>query len=211
MNITEKKRILIADDHQIFRQGLRTLIEQSENFEVISDVADGEAAWSAIKKNTPDIAVLDITMPILSGFDVVTRIQKYKLSTKVIFLSMHNDIKIIDRGLSLGAFAYLRKDEAFDSLIKAMEMVLRGKSYLSAELETQLSEYQLSRVNFNLTKREQETLSFIAKGLTNKEIAEVMCLSVKTIDNHRTNLMGKLDVRNTAGLVRYALLETMDV
>ncbi|NQZ05889.1 MAG: response regulator transcription factor [Algicola sp.] len=206
-----KTRILIADDHQIFRQGLRALLDSCDQCEIIDEVDNGDAAWAAIIRQQPDIAILDITMDKTSGLDVALKVQTHQLNTRIIFLSMHNEIKIIDRAMSAGACAYLLKDEAFDDLCKAVDLARKGKSYLSEEISIQLAEYQTFRTAAQLTKREKETVSHIARGHTNKEIAAILSLSVKTIDNHRTNLMKKLNLHNTAELVRYALLEGLGV
>ncbi|KID56023.1 hypothetical protein JF50_17050 [Pseudoalteromonas luteoviolacea] len=199
--------ILIADDHHLVRQGIRALIVQANISNAIFDAEDGEQAWQCIHTLQPEIAILDISMGNMSGLEVCHKIKQRQLSTKVIFLSMHEDIKIINRAFAAGAHAYLPKSDAFNTLTQAIKHVCNGEQFISPRLKTKLEAYQLCAKDFILTAREQEIVTHISSGLTNREIAERLCISIKTVDNHRTRIMKKLGLNKTAELVRFAVKE----
>ncbi|MBQ4811655.1 response regulator transcription factor [Pseudoalteromonas luteoviolacea] len=148
--------LLIADDHQLVRQGLCALIVQASLGYTITDVANGEQAFHIIKSRTPDVAILDITMGKLSGLEVCELVKQHQLKTRIIFLSMHDNIKIVDRALNLGAYGYIPKSEAFGTLIKAIQNVSTGEYFISPSLQQQLHDFRKSKRDFMLTTREQE-------------------------------------------------------
>lgn len=208
--------ILLADDHQLFRQGLLSLITASDLNARVEQVDTGLAAWDYIRAHRPDIAVLDISMGDMSGIDVARLVHRYELNTKIIFLTMHNDQKIFHRAIEAHCVGYLLKDEAFDQLMIAIHAVGKGEIFVSPAMEQKtISEagechkYQI--FDELLTVREKEIVSYIAKGHTNKSIAESLFISAKTVDRHRTNLMKKLNIHNTAQIVKYAINEKLDV
>ncbi|WP_063378825.1 response regulator [Pseudoalteromonas luteoviolacea] len=204
-------RLLIADDHQIVRQGLRALIVQANLGHTITDVANGEQAFQFMQSHTPDVAILDITMGELSGLDVCELVKQYQLKTRIIFLSMNENIKTVDRALNLGAYGYIPKSEAFSTLIKAIQQVSAGELFICPSLQKQLQIFRTSKRDFLLTTREQEIVTYISTGHTNREIADTLCISIKTVDNHRTKAMKKLGFNKAVELVKFACQEGLVV
>ncbi|KZN44591.1 response regulator [Pseudoalteromonas luteoviolacea] len=208
---TARISILIADDHHLVRQGLRSLINQSQNHYQIDDVATGEQAWQFIFEKEPDVAILDIAMGELSGIQVCERVKQRNLKTRIIFLSMHEDLKIVDRAFEIGADGYLSKSEAFDTLNQALKHVATGKTFISPSLEAKLEHYQAEKQQNILTTREKQIISYITLGHTNRQIADILCISAKTVDNHRTKAMKKIGVKKAAELVAYAIKERLEI
>lgn len=205
-------KILLADDHQLFRQGLASLISSSPLDVHIAQEECGASAWAFIRSHQPDIAVLDISMGDVSGIDVARLVHRHQLPTKIVFLTMHNERKVFQRAWAIGCSGYLLKDEAFDQLLDAIENVKKGREYISTELKETLSaDINGLAMTDVLTDREKEIINHIAKGHTNKIIANQLFISVKTVDRHRTNLMKKLGFHNTAQIVKYAIDEKLDV
>ncbi|MCO7189773.1 MULTISPECIES: response regulator transcription factor [unclassified Pseudoalteromonas] len=198
-------KILVADDHHIVRQGLLALIQAANVGTIIADVDSGEQAWRYIQSHQPDIAILDITMGEVSGLSVCHRIKAHSLKTRVILLTMHSDIKVIDSALEAGAHGYLLKSDAFNSLTKAIQSVQAGRRYLSADNQSELQSYRNNKTDFDLTIREKEIIHHISLGQTNKEIGKALFISAKTVDAHRTRVMKKLGFKKTAQLVRFAI------
>ncbi|MCG7534627.1 response regulator transcription factor [Pseudoalteromonas sp. OOF1S-7] len=199
--------LLIADDHHIVRQGLLALIQAANVGTIIADVDSGEQAWQHILSYEPDIAILDITMGEICGLSVCHRIKARSLKTRVILLTMHNNIKVIDTAFEAGAQGYLLKSDAFNSLIKAIQTVHAGRQYISADNQSELQSYRNNKTDFDLTNREKEIIRHIALGQTNKQIGEALYISAKTVDAHRTRVMKKLGFNKTAQLVRFAIEE----
>ncbi|RZM78284.1 response regulator transcription factor [Pseudoalteromonas rubra] len=204
-------KILVADDHHIVRQGLLALIQTASIGTIIADVDSGEQAWQYIFNHEPDIAILDITMGEVSGLSVCQRIKARGLKTRVILLTMHNDIKVIDTALEAGAQGYLLKNDAFNSLIKAIRTVHAGRQYLSADNQSELQSYRTNKTDFDLTIREKEIIRHISLGQTNKQIGDTLHISAKTVDAHRTRVMKKLGFNKTAQLVRFAIEEGLSL
>ncbi|KZN59161.1 hypothetical protein N473_03120 [Pseudoalteromonas luteoviolacea CPMOR-1] len=203
--------ILIADDHHLVSQGLRSLIMQSHTQYQVDDVSTGEQAWQYIAQHEPDLAILDIAMGSLCGLTVCERVKQKKLKTRIIFLSMHDDVKIIRRALEIGADGYLSKNEAFATLNQAIKVVSSGKSFISPDIKAELAQHQSSDTHKTLTNREKQIVSYISQGKSNRQTADILCISVKTVDNHRTKVMKKLGVKKAAELVKYALEERLIV
>ncbi|MCF2908524.1 response regulator transcription factor [Pseudoalteromonas sp. DL2-H2.2] len=204
-------KILVADDHHIVRQGLLALIQAANVGTIIADVDSGERAWQYIISHQPDIAILDITMGEVSGLSVCQRIKARRLKTRVILLTMHSDIKVIDTALEAGAHGYLLKNDAFNSLANAIQTVQAGRQYLSADNQSELQSYRNNKTDFDLTSREKEIIRYISQGQTNKKIAETLYISAKTVDAHRTRIMKKLGFNKTAQLVRFAIEEGLSL
>jgi DNA-binding NarL/FixJ family response regulator len=205
-------RTLLADDHSLVRAGLRSLLEEMAGVEVVAEAADGHEALRLIGELTPDVAFLDISMPGLNGLEVAARAAHEHLRTRVIILSMHIDDEYVRRALVTGAAGYLLKNSDRSELEMALRAVARGESWLAPEVSSRIvaayarGEESAGPGPFELlTRRQREVLQLIAEGLSTKEIAHRLELSVKTIETHRAELMERLDIRGVAGLVRYAI------
>lgn len=199
-------RVIVADDHVIFRQGLLNLLQASKHIAVAGEAGAGPETINLVTREKPDIAILDISMPGFDGFEILERIQSMGACTKVIFLTMHNDALTAKRALQSGASGYVLKDNAFEDLLYAIKTVSAGGTFISPSIsESILKPTNEGKEPKILTLREREVLSLIASGLTNKQIADKLFISVKTVETHRTNIMQKLDVHTIADLVRYAI------
>jgi len=198
-------KVVIADDHVIFRQGLLKLLQTSEDVMVVGEAGDGREALRLIEKENPDIAILDISIPNFSGFDIANEIQLKGIKTKVIFLTMHNDSPTAKKAVQ-AASGYVLKDDAFEDLLYAIKSVSAGKKFVSPSIsEKVMTGAMREDGNRILTDRECEILRLIASGLTNKKIADTLSISIKTVETHRTRIMQKLDTHTSADLVRQAL------
>jgi DNA-binding NarL/FixJ family response regulator len=199
--------VVIADDHVIFRQGLLKLLQSAENIEVIADTGSSDEALRVIVEKNPDIAILDISMPVLSGIDLLEEIQKKAIDTKIIFLTMHNDPLTAKKAIQLNASGYVLKDNAFEDLLYSVRAVASGGIFISPSISEKVLKLKTIQENEDLilTKREREILHLIASGLTNKKIADKLSISVKTVETHRSRILRKLDAHTTSDLVRYAI------
>jgi two-component system response regulator NreC len=207
-------KILVADDHKIVRDGLRTLIEKENGMEVIAEAEDGRSAVKQAKKLLPDIVIMDITMPDLNGIDATRAIFEETPEVKVIALSMHSDRRFVSGMLEAGASAYLLKDSAFEELATAIRTVVANQIYLSPKIADIVVRRFVSKsastersAFTELTKREREVLQLLAEGVSTKKIAGRLNLSVKTVETHRANIMDKLDIHTISELVKYAIRE----
>jgi DNA-binding NarL/FixJ family response regulator len=205
-----KLRILLADDHALVRSGIRALLEAQPDIEVVGEADDGREAIRLAAELIPDVAIIDIAMPELNGIDTLRQIFDACPNIKVLACSMYSDLPYIVQSLRLGACGYLMKNSAKDDLIRAVQAARAGKCFLSLDATTQLVEGFVRKVDNeetkdSLTSREREILQLIAEGKTNKEIANILHLSLKTVETHRTNLMKKLQVKEVTGLVQYAI------
>ncbi len=206
-------RLLLADDHAIVRRGMRALIEAQPAFDVVAEAADGVEAVALCEQHRPDVAVLDVAMPRLSGIDVAERVRRMDGGPRVVMLSMHADEAYVLRALQAGAQAYLLKDATDEDLVPAIRAVTTGRRYFSAavsgllaeEFVTQLQRRGLTDSYALLTDREKEVLLLLAHGRSNKEAASLLDVGVSTIETHRGNLMQKLDLHGTADIVLYAV------
>lgn len=206
-------KIIIADDHQIVVDGLKSILNQLTEYKVITTASNGRELLKSLEIVEPDIILLDIDMPVLNGIETLKEIKKYYPKIKTIILTMHEEKSLVKKMTDLGANGFLFKNSDMDELIIAMESVMKGKSYFSVSLRNELINNDLIGEigsNFDskkslLTEREIEIIKLIVEGLSNKEIADKLFISPRTVDTHRTNLMKKLEVNNVAGLVRYAI------
>lgn len=206
-------RLLLADDHALVRRGMRALLDAHPAFTVVAEAADGVEAVSLCEQHRPDVAVLDVAMPRLSGIDVAERVRRLASPPHVIMLSMHADESYILRALKAGAGAYLLKDATDEDLLPAIQAVTTRRHYfseavsrlLSEEFVTQLRRRGLTDSYELLTDREKEVLLLLAHGRTNKEVAAELSVGVSTVETHRANLMQKLGLHSTAEIVLYAV------
>jgi len=206
-----KIRALLADDHTMVRQGFRRILEAAGDIEIVAEVGDGRSALEAAARLSPDVAILDITLPELNGIEVTRQLAKNLPSTRVLILSIHADDGYIRHALHAGARGYLLKDADDQDLLRAVAAVATGGTYFSPTvgktvLESYLAATEEQRDELDLlSDREREILQLIAEGKSNKEAARVLDIAVSTIESHRKHLMDKLDLHNTAELVRFAL------
>jgi len=209
----KKVRIVLAEDHTILREGLRALLSADTKFEIVGEAADGRQAVRAVEKLGPDLVMMDLSMPRMTGMDAIREIKKRYPETKIIALTVHKTEEYLRTTLQVGANAYVLKDATRDELLMAIENVLKGQTYLSPGVSEKVIEGYLegkeSRLPSStlglLSPREREILKLIAEGYKNKEIAADLCISLKTVEKHRANLMKKLDLHNAAALTAYAI------
>jgi DNA-binding NarL/FixJ family response regulator len=203
------KRILIADDHEVVRSGLRAIIEARSNWTVAGEASDGEQAITLALDTRPDVIIADYSMPVVSGLEVSRRVKVLQLRSEVLILTMHENDELLTEALLAGVRGFLLKSDAKRHLISAIEALLEGRPYFtSVVLEKLLVNYQLNKQNKSgmlLTAREQNVVQLIAEGHTNKTIGSMLKLSVKTVETHRASAMRKLGMSSTAELVRYAI------
>ena len=203
--------IVVADDHKMVREGLVKLLESREDFTVIGQASDGEEAVSMVLDRQPDVVLMDINMPRLSGIDATRRIGREGSEAKILVLSMHESRTYVEAVLRAGAAGYIVKNSAAADLVQAIEAVCSGASYLSPAITQQVVDAIARPGDASpngvamLTDREREVLHHIAEGLSSKEIAKHLGVSLKTVDSHRSNLMEKLDIHKVSGLVRFAI------
>ncbi|WP_105167874.1 response regulator [Pseudoalteromonas sp. T1lg23B] len=204
-------RIFVADDHKIFKQGLISLIESKPELHLDGEASDGETALRLILEQCPDVAILDISMPMLNGIELTRRLKQRQLSCKVLILSMHYDVRVVDRALSAGADGYIVKDAAFEELTLGINCVLKKKCFLNSQIQQELDTYRANSPEQQLTEREKEIVRLIANGYANKEIGERLHISHKTVDAHRVKIMRKLNLHKSVELARYAFDEKLDI
>ena len=207
-------RILLADDHRLFRDGLKTLLNQQKGVEVVGEATDGLATIQAVQTLKPDVVFLDVSMPGLNGIETVRRLVGGKLPVKVIMLSMHSDRRFVAESLKAGASGYVLKDCAVGELMAALRAVAANQIYLSQVLATTVVKDYLKLAAEKpdaafsvLSVREREVLQLMAEGKSTKEIAGLLDVSVKTIETHRKQIMDKLDIHSVAELTKYAIRE----
>jgi two-component system, NarL family, response regulator NreC len=211
-NRMRKIRILICDDHTLFREGLKAILAQEPSFEVVGEARDGKQAVEKAHRLAPDIVLMDIAMPELSGFDATRRIRRDSKSARVLVLTMYDEEELVARCLDAGASGYVLKDAPPSQLIYAIQEVSKGGEYLSpGPLKKIVSQYvrgsrQRQRTPYDLlSDREREVLILLAEGRSAKEIASQLKLSTKTVETHKYNLMRKLDVHDRAELIKFAI------
>lgn len=206
-------RILLADDHGIVRRGLKSLLESQPGLEVVGEAADGLEALRFCGELSPDLLIIDISMPLMNGIEVASRVQKLEPAPAVIILSMHADESYIMRALGAGARGYLVKDATDEDLLPAVRAVAAGKPFFSPTVAAVLMEDYVRQLRARglsdsydlLTDREREILQLLAEGRSNKEVASLLDVGLSTVETHRANLMQKLNLHNTAEIVLYAV------
>ena len=207
-------KVILADDHRIMREGLRSLLEREDGIEVVGEAGDGRTTVELARRLQPDVVVMDISMPDLNGVEATRQISSEYPGIRVLALSMHSDKRFVAGVLGAGASGYLLKDCALDELVRAIRVVVAGQIYLSPGIAGTVVQGYMSRLQkmeapafASLTPREREVLQLIAEGKTMKEIAGMLTVSVKTAETHRQQIMKKLDIRSVAELTKYAVRE----
>jgi DNA-binding NarL/FixJ family response regulator len=211
--MSQKVRIVIAEDHTILREGLRLLLSSNPNFEVVGEAEDGREAIRCAEKFKPDLILTDLSMPRMNGMEAIREIKKQSPRTKILVLTVHKTEEYILATLKAGANGYILKDSTHAELMIAVKNVLSGKHYISPGISEKVIEGYLEgrktlkiRTSWEtLTQREREILKLIAEGYKNKEIADDLCISVKTVEKHRANLMEKLNLHNVQALTAFAI------
>jgi two-component system response regulator NreC len=206
-------RILLADDHTVVRQGLRKVLEDRPDWEVVAEAGDGREAVRQAEEHKPDVAIIDVAMPLLNGIEATRQICKRSPSTRVLVLSMHSDEAYVHQLLKAGATGYLLKDSADVDLIQAVDAVSKGKSFFSPSISRvmlddyvrQLADKGITDRYESLSEREREVFQLIAEGKANKEIAVLLSISPSTVETHRARIMEKLDLHSAAEIVLYAV------
>jgi DNA-binding NarL/FixJ family response regulator len=209
----KKHRILIVDDHTLLRAGLRALLLQDVGFEVVGEAENGRDAIRAVGQLTPDLVLMDLTMPGMNGIEAITEIKRRYPEVRVLVMTLHTAEDYIHASLKAGADGYILKDATHEEFRIAMRSVLLGKTYLSMDVSAKVVTGYLgggknsgsSSIYDSLTHREREVLKLVAEGKTNKIMADYLHLSVKTVEKHRSNLMSKIDVHNASGLTAFAI------
>jgi DNA-binding NarL/FixJ family response regulator len=199
--------VVIADDHAIFRRGLAELLCSEDGITLSGQAADGEEAMALILEKQPDIAILDITMPKLSGIDLAKKLSAKGLNTKVILLTMHKDSLTAARAIESGISGYVLKDNTYEELIYAVKTVMAGGVFITPSVAGGILKHKAGRTELAtiLTAREKEIMQLIVKGMTSHEIAEKLFISVKTVETHRSRIMSKLSVHKSIDLVKIAM------
>lgn len=205
-------KIVLADDHKIVRNGVRSLLEKVPEIRIVGEADNGDKAWEMVQKFNPDVLVSDINMPKLNGIELTEKIAASDLKTQVLILSMYNDEAYILRSVEAGVMGYLPKDAEYEDIIKGIKEIATGNLYYNSEVTRIITDSIISNTGSNrkkmsvsLTRRENEVLDSIVNGNSNKIIADELYISTRTVDTHRTNIMKKLKARNTADLVRIAI------
>jgi DNA-binding NarL/FixJ family response regulator len=209
----DKIRIVLAENHMIVREGLRSLMESTGNVEVVGEAEDGQIAVRLTQELCPDIVIMDVSMPVMDGIQATRQIKEKVSDVRVIMLTMHSGEMYVQQALQAGASGYLVKDTAAQILMEAVQAVMDGEMYLSPEISKIVIEKYAKMVSEapskaeGLTGREQEILKLVAEGRTNREVGELLDLAEKTVATHRANFMRKLNLHNISELVRYAIRE----
>lgn len=211
--MVEKKKIVIAEDQKILREGLKSLLSSSDDFEVVGEAEDGLNAVRCVEKFTPELLLLDLSMPKMSGISAIKEIKSQFTETKILVLTIHESEEYILEVFKSGADGYCLKDASHSELLVAIKSVLSGKRYISPGISGKVLEGYLddretlksSSSWDSLTQREREILKLVGEGYKNKEIADYLCISAKTVEKHRSNIMGKLDLHTASALTAYAI------
>lgn len=212
--MVHKKTILIIDDHPLFREGLKAIIGRDNRFEVVGEAGNGREGLRLAKKLKPDLVLVDMSLPDQSGIQLTRELKNASLKTRIMIITMHSKVDYIVKAFQAGATAYVVKESAPERLIQGMDTVLEGEYFMDSSVSHKVveklmqfpkKEAKITNASYDtLTSREQEIMVFLAEGLSSKEIAEKLFISPKTVDNHRTNILRKLNLHSTIELIRYA-------
>ena len=207
-----KIRVLLVDDHAILREGIRLILENFDDIDVVAEAENGQQAVKLVREQKPDVVLMDIAMPLLNGIHATEQIRRERRCTHVLILSQHESDEYVRRALAVGASGFLLKDIKTNELVHAIRAVNKGEKILSPAITRLVIEdylrwgdIQAPQISNGLTPRENEVLQLIAEGNTNKQIAQILCISIKTVQAHRGNLMKKLDLHDKSELIKYAI------
>ncbi|HEY9856576.1 MAG TPA: response regulator transcription factor, partial [Stenomitos sp.] len=208
----EPVRIMLADDHAILRTGLRLMLSSVPNLEVVGEATNGKEALAKADELNPDLVIMDITMPEMNGIEATMELKRHHPRTKVLMLTMHENEELLFRTIQAGGSGYVLKKSADNELLDAIYQVMRGETFLRPDMAKQVMQDYLDRVDTgeetqsyeDLTDREREVLRYLAEGMTNKQVAEKLVLSIRTVETHRMRIMDKLGLKGRAALVTYA-------
>jgi len=211
--MNEKHRILIVEDHTLLRAGLSALLSQEPDIEIVGELDNGRDAIRSIESLAPNLVLMDLTMPGCNGIEAIEEIKKRNPKVRVLVLTLHRNEEYIHESLRAGTDGYILKDASLDELRVAIRSVLNGKTYLSPDISSKVVNGYLGSGRSNqaasvwetVTHRERQVLKLVAEGRPNKFIAEYLCLSIKTVEKHRSNLMSKLDLHNASALTTFAI------
>ncbi len=211
--MASKTKVVLAEDHTILREGLKSLLSTNQDFEVIGEAGDGREAIQSVEKLKPDLILIDLSMPRMNGMEAIREIRRLSKEVRIVVLTVHKSEEYILGTFKAGADGYVLKDATHEELLMALRSVLKGKPYISPEISEKVLEGYLegrktlkSKTSWEtLTFREREILKLIAEGYKNKEIAEELCISVKTVEKHRSNLMEKLNLHSAQALTAFAI------
>jgi len=208
----EKIKIILTDDHQLFRDGIKSLLQTTQHIEIVGEASKGKKLLELLKQSTPDILILDITLPDISGIEITRQVSHDYPHLKVLILSMHNEDEFVINALKAGAKGYLPKDISKHELLEAIKTIYEGKEYFSKTIsETFFKKFvQRTRIGLQgenpiLTPRETEVVKLVAEGLKNQQIADKLFISVRTVDAHKNNIMKKLNLKSNIDIVKFAI------
>lgn len=209
----EKIKIILVDDHQMFRDGVKSVLSDEENMDVIGEVGNSNDLYELLKSEKPNVIITDISMPGISGIELAKYVSKNYPEINILILSMHSNEEFITKSLAAGANGYLPKDTSMNELLDAINAIYKGENYFNKNISDTLLNSLISKSkptkenakNETLTKREREIIDHVVDGYTNKEIAEKLCISIRTVDSHKNNIMHKLDLKSSVELVKYAI------
>jgi DNA-binding NarL/FixJ family response regulator len=211
-------KIIIADDHSLIRQGIKSILAQNPRMEVIAEAADGLELFTRLAEQLPDMIILDISMPRMNGIEVVAEVREHYPSVHILILTMHSSAQYFYHVISAGAHGYLLKDDSDTELLTAIQTVRKDKTYVSPQLVAEVTGDMVSAFRDNqeipmihLTKREKQVLQLVVKGHTSKQMAVFLCLSPRTVDHHRASLLKKFKMKNTVDLVNHVLSNSIIV
>ncbi len=211
-------RVIIADDHSLIRKGLKTIIELESDIQVIGEAGDGKELMTFLRQDQPELIVMDISMPLVNGIDAVREVVEKYPRVRILMLTMHRDSQYFYNAISAGAHGYLMKDDSDTELLTAIRTVQSGKTYVSPQLSSEVTNEMILAFRdhrdmpiIQLTDREREVLQLVVKGHTSKQMAEILCLSPRTIDHHRAKLLKKFKMKKTVDLVKYVVRNSIVV
>lgn len=205
----EKIKIILVDDHQMFRDGVKAVLSDEEDIDIVGEVGNGKDLYKLLESITPDLIITDISMPDISGIEVAKYLSDNYTDIKILILSMHSNEEFITKALNVGANGYLPKDTAMSELLEAIHTIYKGENYFNKEISDTILKSLRNKTNESnaksLTNREKEIIELVVDGLTNKEIADKLFISIRTVDSHKNNIMQKLNLKSSIELVKYAI------